>query len=151
MRCSFLIALLKNRIVYLVDSSSLTSSPLGRELSMLLLFPIVTPIRVDSFAVNVSRWCKWFSLQIIQRIALLWNLTDLSVVIVVWTFILKYNIYAEKCTNHKYTAQWIITNETNPDEETEHYQPPSNPLCVPFWLSPSTNKGTIVLTFNIID
>lgn len=60
---------LKNRPVYLVDSSSLTSSPLGRELPAYLLFSAVTSSREDSFAVNAGQGTDG-SPQVIQGTAM---------------------------------------------------------------------------------
>lgn len=117
---------LKNRLVYLVDSSSLTSSPLGRELLTLLLFSVVTFGRVGSFAVKDGNWGRWFSLQVIQGITIFWTLSRRfwCLLLLFWTFSLKYNVYTEKCPHCKYTIQWIIPNGTHPERATEHQQRP---------------------------
>lgn len=45
---------LKNRLVYLVDASSLTLSPLGRELLTLLLFSIATASRAIALLLKMA-------------------------------------------------------------------------------------------------
>lgn len=45
---------LKNRLVYLVDASSLTSIPLGRELLTLLLFSVVTSSRAIALLLKMA-------------------------------------------------------------------------------------------------
>lgn len=109
---------LKNRLVYLVDSSSLTSSPLGRELLTLLLFSVVTSGRVGSFAIKDGNWGRWFSLQVIQGITIFWTLSCRfwCLLLLFWAFSLKYNVYTEKCPHRKYTIQWIIPKWNTPRE-----------------------------------
>lgn len=53
-------------------------------------------------------------------------------------FLLNYNLYIEKWTNHECASWQIFTKGTHlchqyPDQETEHYQNPRSPLCpLPF-------------------
>lgn len=144
---------LKNRPVYLVDSSSLTSSPLGRELPAYLLFSAVTSSREDSFAVNAGQGYRRFSSGHPGDCHVRDPCRFRYLLLLFWTFVLKCNMYRKVPSILSIPLSELSQMEHTPREKQNIISPPSStPVCVfPVTTRSPTSKGTAVVISNIID
>lgn len=138
---------LKNRPVYLVDSSSLTSSPLGRELPAYLLFSVMTSSIEDSFAVKAGQWYRQFSSTHPGDCHFLDPRRFRYLLLLFWTFVLKYNVYRKVPNIMSIPLSELSQMEHTPMEKQNIISPQQPSLCA-FLV---TSKGTAVVISNIID
>lgn len=127
---------LKNRPVYLVDSSSLTSSPLGRELPAYLLFSAVTSSREDSFAVNAGQGYRRFSSGHPGDCHVRDPCRFRYLLLLFWTFVLKCNMYRKVPSILSIPLSELSQMEHTPRNRTLS-APPAAPPCVSFQSLPA--------------
>lgn len=131
----FLDCSLKNRLIYLADSSALTSRPLGRELPALLLFSVVPPSRAAAPLQKLVHGAVVFSLGCPGTC----RFTDPCGL---WCLLLSFGTFPLKCNVYR-KAPSCLHNPVRdhkwntPGGEAEQWQHPVSPPCTPVRSLPS--------------